>query len=146
VKKSPFIALICIIVAIGLSFLTLASINRNESYGHGDSHSSDLPYLQGVTKSNGYYNISLAFSNVADPVRIDNILINPQSQESITDTIFYLNGTTVDAADPVRCNLKSGDSLQINLTLPCTKHASGSTITLCVIGNPIGYNTEVVLP
>ena len=148
-KKSNLIALVCVIAAIGaisLSLVTLASINRYESNGYVDSHSSDsdFPYVQGVTKSNGYYNISLAFSNVTDPIRLDNILINPNSQENVTDLTIYVNGTTVNTY-PLSY-LHSGDSLQVNLTLPCTEYASGSTISLCVMGDCIGCGEGVVLP
>jgi hypothetical protein len=151
VKKSNIIALVCIIAAIGvvsLSVVTFAAINQNETRGgsYVNSHSSDFPHFQGVTKSNGYYNISLAFSNVTDPERLDNILINPNSQENITDLTFYLNGTTVNAANPASYNLKSGDSLQVNFTVSSTEFTSGSTMLVYVMGDNFGWNTGVVLP
>jgi hypothetical protein len=134
-----------LIGAFSLSIVSLAFIfPHRESNGFGDSHSSDLPYVQGVTKSNGYYNISLAFSNITDPVRLDNILINPNSQKDITNLTIYLNGTTVNTY-PLR-QMQSGDSLQISLKLPCNEYASGSTIYLYVMGDCIGCGEEVVLP
>jgi hypothetical protein len=151
VKKSNIIALVCIIAAIGavsLSVVSFAAINQNESHGesYGDSHSLDLPHFQGVTKSNEYYNISLAFSNVTDPERLDNILINPNSQENITDLTFHLNGTTVIPPNPASYNLESGDSLQVNITVPCNEFTSGSTMMIWVMGDHFGWNTGVVLP
>ena len=119
----------CIIMAIGTTSLlvaTLGEIKRYESSGYVDSHPSDLPYIQGVTKSNGYYNISLAFSDVSDLIRLDNILVNPNSQEDTTDPTIYVNGTAVNTY-PLS-SLQSGDSLQVNLTLPCNEHASGIII------------------
>ena len=107
---------------------------RPQVSGVPDSHSQDLPILQGVTKNNGYYNITLAFTNVTDSETLNNILINPQISKTVTDSTFYLNGTAINPQDPVSCNLNSGDSLQINLTLPCTEFPSGSTITLQVMG------------
>lgn len=77
---------------------------------------------------------------------MDNIIINPNSQENITDLTFYLNGTTVKAPDPASYNLKSGDSLQVNLTVPRTEFTSGSTIVICVMGDHFGWNKGVVLP
>jgi hypothetical protein len=148
VKKLSYIALICTfaaVCALSLSFAGLANMNQPEFYGNIDAHSSDLPYFQQVTKSNGYYNIALAFSNVADPISVDNIIVNPRSEDA-QDAVFYLNGTAVNASEPVRFNLKSGDSLQINITLPCTKYAQGSTVELWLTGNSIGYNREITLP
>lgn len=149
-EKSNIIALVCIIASIGAISLSLVSfagiLPRNEANGYVDSHSSDLPHFQGVTKSNGYYNISLAFSNVTDPERLDNILINPNSPEDITDLTFYLNGTTVNAPDPASYSLKSGDSLQVNFTFPCTEFTSGSTVLVYVMGDHFGWGTGVVLP
>ncbi len=143
------IALICILcaaAALASSFLTADFIGRPQVSAVPDSHSKDLPTLLGVTKNNGYYNISLAFTNVTDSETLDNILINPQSSKTVTDSTFYLNGTAINQQDPVGCNLKSGDSLQINLTLPCTDFPSGSTITLEVMGNCFGCSKAVVLP
>ena len=145
------IALVCIIAALGAvcsSVITFAAISQHESHGglFVNSRSSDYPYFQGVTKSNGYYNISLAFSNVTDSERLDNVLINPNSQDNITDLTFYLNGTTIDAPNPAAYNLKSGDSLQVNFTVPCSEFASGSTMLVYVVGDSFGWNTEIVLP
>ena len=150
-KKSKIIALVCIIAAIGAvcsSVVTFAAISQHESHGgsYVNSHSSDCPCFQGVTKSNGYYNISLAFSNVTDPERLDNILINPNSQENISDLTFYLNGTAVNAPNPATYNLNSGDSLEVNFTVPCAEFASGSTMSVYVVGDSFGWGTEVVLP
>jgi hypothetical protein len=60
--------------------------SRYESGGVPGPHASDsvLPTLQGVTKSNGYYNISLAFVNVTYQERLDNILVNPNSPNDVT--------------------------------------------------------------
>jgi hypothetical protein len=148
VKKSNLIVLACVIASIGalsLSIVSLASILPRQEYsGYGDSHSSDLPYLQGVTKSYGYYNISLAFSNVTDSERLDNILVNPNSPETVTDLTIYVNGTIANKYP--FSYLQSGDSLQVNLTLLCTAYASGSTLYLCVMGDTFGCGREVVLP
>jgi hypothetical protein len=150
VKKSKLIALVCIIAAIGAicsSVVTFAVFGQHESQvGSSVNRSSDYPVFQGVTKSNGYYNISLAFSNVYDPERLDNIVINPNSQENITGLTFYLNGTAVAPPNPASYSLKSGDSLQVNFTVPCSEFASGSTMLVYVVGDSFGWNTEVVLP
>ena len=146
VKGSRLIAFVCFAAAIcfvSLSVLTLDILNRHESSGYVDSRSSDFPIVQDVTKSNGYYNISLEFSNVANPIRLDNVLINPNSQEDFNPTI-YVNGTIVKTY-PLS-SLKSGDSVQVNLTLPCSECASKSSLYLCVMGDSFGCGKEVTLP
>ncbi len=148
-NKSTRIVLLCtacVAAALASSFLTTDILVRPQVSGVPDSHSQDLPILQGVTKNNGYYNITLAFTNVTDSETLNNILINPQISKTVTDSTFYLNGTAINPQDPVSCNLNSGDSLQINLTLPCTEFPSGSTITLQVMGNSFGSGKTVVLP
>jgi hypothetical protein len=102
-----------------------------------------LPYVQVVTRSNGYYNISLAFSNVTDPIRLDNILVNPNGQEDFDPTI-YMNGTIMKRY-PLG-SLKRGDSLQVNLTLPCSEFASKSSLYLCIMGDSFGCGKEITLP
>ena len=139
-------ALVLVIAATCLLSLTAASLcilGRSELNGAAGSNYSDFFIVQGVTKSNGYYNISLAFQNVTDPIRLDNILINPNSQEDFHPTI-YVNGT-IARAYPLG-SLKSGDSLQVNLTLPCSECASKSSLYLCVMGDSFGCGKEVTLP
>jgi hypothetical protein len=151
-RKLAKIALACFLVLIETFGFTLVFgivlSSRYESGGIPDPHANDsvLPKLQGVTKSNGYYNISLAFTNVTYRERLDNILVNPNSPEDVTGLIAYLNGTALDAGAPITRFLESGDSLQINLTLPCTEFASGSEIYLCVMGDHFGCGESVVLP
>ena len=144
--RTALICIICVVTALTASFLTTDYIYRSRSSGVPDSHSQDLPNIEGVTKNNGYYNITLAFINVTDSETLDNILVNPQSSKTMTDSTFYLNGTAINQQEPVSCNLKSGDNLQINLTLPCTEFPSGSTINLEVTGNSFGCGKAVVLP
>lgn len=150
-RKSAKIALACFLVLIETFGFTLVFgyvLFRQESGGVVDPHSNDsvFPRVQGVTKSNGYYNISLAFTNVTYPERLDNILVNPNSPVDVTGLIAYLNGTALEAGAPITWSLESGDSLQINLTLPCTEFASGSEIYLCIMGDYFGCGESVVLP
>ncbi len=143
--RIALICIICVAAALTSSLLTADYLYRPRSSGVPDSHIQDFPNVEGVTKNNGYYNISLAFINVTDNETLENILINPQSSKTVADSTFYLNGTAISQQDPVSCSLKSGDSLQINLTLPVTEFASGSTITLQVMGNSFGCGKAVVL-
>jgi hypothetical protein len=152
VRKAAKIALVCLLIFIGtISFtLVFAAVltPRNESSGVPDSHAKDsvLPKVQGVTKNNGFYNISLAFINVTYAENLDNILINPNNSKAITGLVAYMNGTALDEGAPVACKLKSGDSMQINLTLPISEFASGETVNLCVMGDCFGCGIPIVLP
>jgi len=146
--KKTNIALASIIIAvtvISLSIGVIGSINRNEYNGYADSHSPGFPHVQGITKSNGYYNISTAFSNVQDPIRIDNIIIiNPNNHEDTTNPTIYVNGTAVNMYPLSRLN--SGGSLQVNLTVPTAKYDSGTTLNLYVMGDCFGCGKTIVLP
>jgi len=148
VKRPNNIALAGIIIAvtvISLSIGTIGSINRNEYNGYADSHSPGFPHVQGVTKSNGHYNISLAFSNVEYPVRLDNIIIiNPNNHEDTTTPTIYVNGTVMNTYPLSRLN--SGDSLQINLTVPTAKYDLGTTLNLYIMGDCFGCGKTIVLP
>jgi hypothetical protein len=148
-KELGIIALVCVIasiLAVSLTVIIFTSIlPHHESYGGSPS---GISYIKGVTKSNGYYDISLlipSVSNVTASERLDNFGINQISQEDLPDLIIHINGTAVDTSNPLRYNLKSCDSLQINLIVPCTNYASGSTINVCLWGDPILWSEPVVL-
>jgi hypothetical protein len=128
---------------------TAALTPHSESSGTPDSHTNDsiLPKVQGVTKNNGFYNISLAFINVTYAENLDNILINPNNSKATTGLVAYMNGTALDEGAPVACKLESGDSMQINLILPISLFASsGETVNLCVMGDSFGCGIPIVLP
>lgn len=148
-KNLSIIALVCVIVSVLTTSLTIVMFSSilpsHESRG---GSLSGISYVKGVTKSNGYYNISLLIpnvSNVTSSERLDNFGINQMSQEDLPDLIIYINGTAVDTSNPLRYNLKSCDSLQVNLMVPCTDYASGSTINVCLWGDPMLFGEPVVL-
>ena len=152
VRKAVKIALVCLLIFIGTLSFTLAFAAvlapRYESSGVPDSHANDsvLPKVQGVTKNNGFYNISLAFINVTYAENLENILINPNSSKDATGLVAYMNGTALDESTPIACKLESGDSMQINLTLPSSEFATGETVNLCVMGDCFGCGIPIVLP
>jgi len=151
-KKPVKIALICLLIFIGtLSFtLVFAAVltPNHESSGVPDAHANDsvLPKLQGVTKNNALYNISLAFINVTYAENLQNILINPNSSKDVTGLVAYMNGTALAENSPITCKLESGDSMQINLTLPISEFATGETVNLCVMGDGFGSGIPIILP
>jgi hypothetical protein len=122
--------------------------SRTESGGVPDPHANDsvLPQLQFVIKTNGVYNISLAFVNVTYRERLDNILLNPNSEEEVTGLVAYLNGTALPSDAPITCSLNSGDSLRVDLTMPCTEFASGEELYLCIMGDCFMAGKTIKLP
>ena len=151
-RKAVKIALVCLLIFIETLGFTLVFATiltpHHETSSVLDPHVSDsiLPKLQGVTKNNGLYNISLAFINVTYAEILYNILINPNSSEDVTDSVAYLNGTALDKGAPIACKLQSGDSMQINLTFPSNEFALGETVHLCIMGDCFGCGIPVVLP
>lgn len=121
---------------------------RTESGGVPDPHANDsvLPKLESVTAREGCYHISLAFTNVTYAENLENIIINPRSSKPVTGLIAYLNGTALPEGAPVEHKFRSGDSLQVDLTLPQTEFDSGETIELCVMGDCFMSGQTVKLP
>ena len=77
-------------------------------------------------------NSSLTFSHVVQNFGIDGV-----AQEYIPNMAIYLNGTAQDVSAPLRYNLGSNDSLEINLILPCTGYPS-ATVNVCEWGGTNG--------
>lgn len=148
-KKSKILSAVFIIASLALiswTFIVMAGVNGVFS-NNKSGWSSNNPSLQGITKKDDYYNISLAFSNVTYNERLNGIvIINSSNHENDINPTAYLNGTAVDATDPVSCNLQRGDSLQVNLVFPCANLDSGTTINIHVMGDIFGCGGSVVLP
>jgi hypothetical protein len=150
-RKWVKIALCCLLVlveTVGFSLVFGAVLSHDSSGGGVDpyAHDSVLPVVQGVARSNGFYDVQLAFINVTYNEQLENILINPHSSEEVAGLIAYLNGTALAAGAPITCSLASGDGVQINLTFPCSEFDSGSTVELCVMGDCFLCGKSVVLP
>lgn len=151
-RKAVKVAWVCLLIFIGtLSFtLVFASVLApgSESSGIPDPHANDsvLPKVEGVTKNDGFYNISLAFINVTYAENLENILINPNNSKAPIGLVAYMNGTALDESAPIACKLEGGDSMQINITLPISEFASGETVNLCVMGEGFGCGLPIVLP
>ena len=90
-----------------------------------------------MTKNNNLYNISITI-NASLPETINKLQLN----ENITGLTTYVNGTTVNTANPLQIKLNSGDSIEVNLTMPCDEYSSVNEIT--VISTDAMYYT--VLP
>jgi hypothetical protein len=149
VEKSKVLSLVFVIASIALiSWAVFVVAAENGAFvSKGTFWASDCPSLVGVTKSNGNYNISFAFSSVNYSRQLQNILINPNSQGNVAGLAGCINGTAVNATDPVfKYCLKSGDSLQVSLIFPCADFASGTTIDVQVLGDCFGSGGAILLP
>jgi hypothetical protein len=78
-----------------------------------------------LTKNNSIYNMSLTIDASA-PETINKLQLN----ENITDLTTYVNGTTVNTANPLQIKLSSGDSIEVNFTMPCNEYSSVKEITV----------------
>jgi hypothetical protein len=149
VEKSKVLPIVFVMISIALiSWTVLVVAAENGAFASkGTFWASDCPSLAGVSKNNGFYNISLAFSSVNYSRQLQNILINPNSQGTVADLNGNMNGTVVNAADPVfKYCLKGGDSLQVSLIFPSADFASGTTIDVQVLGDCFGSGGAILLP
>ncbi|MCW4003389.1 MAG: hypothetical protein NWE95_05700 [Candidatus Bathyarchaeota archaeon] len=148
-KKSKILSTAFIITSIALiswTFIVIAGVNGAFS-NNKSGWTSNNPSFESITKNDGYYNISLAFSNVTYNEKLNGIvIINSSNHENDINPTAYLNGTAVGATDPISCNLQRGDSLQVNLVFPCANLDSGTTINIHVMGDVFGCGGSVVLP
>ena len=98
-----------------------------------------------MTESNSLYNISLTI-NAFSPERINKLQLN----ENVTGLTTYVNGTTINAANPLQIKLNSGDLIEVNFTMPCADYSSVnkvivfSTDTMYYIGLPVSFQPYLV--
>lgn len=148
-KNSKVLSFVFVIASIALISWTVFVVAAENGVfiSKGTSWTSDSPTLVGVTKSNGYYNISFAFSSVNYSRQLQNIVINPNNEEAVAGLTGNINGTIVNGTNPVfsYC-LKTGDSLQVSLTFPCADFISGTIIDVQVFGDCFGTGGTVSLP
>jgi hypothetical protein len=73
-------------------------------------------------------------------------MINPNSDDAVAGLKGYINGTAVNGENPVFSSLiNKGDSLQVNLLIPCTDFSSGTTINVQVLGDCFGCGGTILL-
>jgi hypothetical protein len=151
---------IIMISAFSLSIVAMSFVNQYDQMHNGMDLGEETAFLdfQSITKSNGYYTISLAI-NASAPQSIDKIVIGPMnntagsiitSKKEVNSLHMSLNGTAMDtAADlakKLNYHLNSGDCVQVTFTLPCTEYASNSTISVTVYTSQAMYYYETGLP
>lgn len=140
-----------VIAAISLTVMTVDIIAEHQDVTTLGDAPRQIDYVQGVTKSNGYYNIAIAIPNTSANKTccydmVGNLDINQVAQEDIPGLTMYINGTWVNASNPIRYNLESGDTAQINMLVPCTAYPSGSTVNIIWWGSSQMWGERVQLP
>ena len=155
-KRSKFIALICVVVAISAVAASLTVADVINPAIHPAIRTEGTPPLeinnvQSITKSNGYYNISVAIpNNSANKTyvyhMVGNLGINQVAQEDIPGLAMYMNGTAITVSAPIRYDLKAGDTAQINMLVPCSLYRSGTTINVVWWGSPEMWGEPIQLP
>jgi hypothetical protein len=159
-SQKASVCIFIILVAFCLSIFAMYVVNQYDQMHmyHGPGQETVFLDFQSITKSNGYYNISLAI-NVLAPQSLDKLVIGPMnntagsiitSKEEVNSLNMSLNGTAVDtAADMAKqlnYHLNSGDCVQVNFRLPCTEYSSNSTIGVDVFTSQAMYFQEMGLP
>lgn len=99
---------------------------------------------QGIATKGGICNISLEI-NAWFPAIINKLQLN----QDITGLTTYVNGTTVNTANPLQIKLNEGDFIQVNFTMPCTEYSSICGITvfgISVFTNNAMYFRELSSP
>jgi hypothetical protein len=133
-KKSTLSALIFFLPLIVIGSLILVGFAASSNQ-HTDSRYSQESIdiqNQGVTISNGYYNISYSV-NAIRPITIDKIRINPSNitvqntNNKVSGITVYINNTAVNIANPLKYHLNSVNNLKVNVIIPCSEAYSNKT-------------------
>ena len=143
------LSLTFVIISIALICWTVLVVAAENGFfvDKGTSWASDNPSLVGVAKSDGYYNISFAFLSANYTRQLQNIMINPNSHDTVVGLMGFVNVTAVNENNPVFSSLiNKGDSLQVYLLVPCADFRSGTTINVQVLGDCFGSCGTILLP
>jgi hypothetical protein len=149
VKKSKALSIVFVAIAIALNTWTALVVAGENGFfdNHGTWWTSDSPALTGVTRSNDHYNLSFAFSSANYSRELQNIIINPQSDGTITGLMGYVNGTIVNGPNPVfKYCLQANDTLNVNVMIPCEDFNPGTVVDVMVMGSGFGCGGTVLLP
>ncbi len=144
--------ILALVGLIALTCVILACMEANRN-----SRTRPVPEIisvrnQGVTVSNGDYNISYSI-NARQSTTIDKILVkssnvtDPSMTTEVSGATVYINGTDVNIANPLDYRIDSGNNLQVNVIIPCPK-AFSNEISISIFSlNPYTlYYVKTMLP
>lgn len=109
--------------------------------------------VQNVTRSNGFYNVSLAITNTSDQaikivkVRIGDLTnsYSPYPLTDMTGAAVYYDDAQLSDANAMRCNINGGSTLQVNFIFAVANHSPG-TVAVTVYTPNTMYYEEAALP
>ncbi len=122
IAGSIFVILLAAALCMGLAVL---AENSQPQFTGLPIQEALLIEPKAMTKNNGLYNVSLTISAIA-PERINKLQLN----ENITGLTTYVNGTTVNTANPLQIKLNGGDLIEVNFTMPCAEYSSVNDVTV----------------
>jgi hypothetical protein len=119
-----FVIFVILLAALCTGLAVLAENSQSQFTGR--------PHLEGLqiepkimTKNYSLYNIYLTITAFA-PEKISKLQLN----ENVADLTTYVNGTTVNTANPLQIKLNRGDLIEVNFTMPCAEYSSVDEITV----------------
>ena len=150
-KKSKVLSIVFITLAIASNTWTALVVAGENGFNIFENKETlwptDSPALTAVTRSNGYYNLSFAFTSANYSRELQNIIINPRADTPIAGLMGYINGTIVNGPNPVfKYNLQANDSLYIDIMLPCTNFNPDTSIEVEVMGAHFLAGGRILLP
>jgi hypothetical protein len=148
-KALKILALVCI---IALTCVTLACIETKRNSQTRPVQEIITVRNQAVTLNNQNYNISYSIKAQQSTI-IDKILVkssnatDPSVNTEVNGATVYINGTAVNIANPLDYRIDSGNNLQVNVIIPCTKAFSNETSISVFSLNPYSCNyVKTMLP
>ncbi|XHH08476.1 MAG: hypothetical protein ACFCUE_13025 [Candidatus Bathyarchaeia archaeon] len=153
-EKPPYagkvVKTLALIALITVTSISLACAIDKQNYSMRPVPESLVIRNQGVTVSNGQYNISYSI-NAQESSTIEKILIkqanitDPTTNVAVNKVTIYINGTTMKTTSQLNYQLNSGSSLQLNIIIPCTATSSNQT-SLTIYASKAMYYIDTVLP
>lgn len=92
-------------------------------------------HVQGVTKNNDFYNVSLSVTNVGPSIaqidKVQAVKSNAIPYENITDAGVYYDGAQAHGgANIIKYDLGCNGTLQVNFIIPTTEYIPGTTAVI----------------
>jgi uncharacterized protein (TIGR02588 family) len=153
-EKPPYagkvIRILAFIVLIVVASLLFACVMDKQNYSMRPAPESLIIRNQGVTVSNGQYNISYSI-NAQESSTIDKIIIkqanvtDPTANVAVNKATIYINGITLNKTSQMNYPLNSGSNLQLNIIIPFTETSSNQT-SLTIFAPKAMYYIDTMLP
>jgi uncharacterized protein (TIGR02588 family) len=152
-EKPPYagkvVRTLALIVLIAVTSILFACVMDKQNYSMRPVPESLIIRNQGVTVSNGQYNISYSIK-AQESSTIDKILIkqanitDPTTSVAVNKATIYINGTTIKTTSQLNYQLNSGTNLQLSIIIPCTETSSNQKSLTIFAPNAMYYVNTVL--